>query len=175
MAVKRKRKPVVKSGKKTASRPPRLRSSLRQATARQAGQAATPVSVPKNRISTGKMREFKELLLKLRERLSGQIKVLRGESLKRNHSVVSEEDGTDAFDRQFALDLASSERDSLLEIDEALRRIEQGDYGVCERCRKLIKKSRLKALPFVKLCIRCKSELESGGTRFRPASALKTL
>ena len=103
---------------------------------------------------------YRKILLALRERLTGQMSVLRNESLTRNDSVVSEEDGTDAFDRQFALMLASSENDTVNEIDEALQRIETGYYGVCEECDKPIEKARLIALPSVRMCIKCKSNHE---------------
>ena len=73
-----------------------------------------------------------------------------------------EEDGTDAFERQFALDIARSENDSVFEIDEALRRLSEGDYGVCEECGCLIGKARLKALPFARMCIECKAKQETG-------------
>jgi RNA polymerase-binding transcription factor DksA len=107
------------------------------------------------------------MLLDMRERLSNQIAALKGDSLKREDSVNSMEDGTDAFERQFALTIASSEQQSLSAIDEALRRIDEGTYGVCEACGGLVERPRLKALPFVRLCIGCQSASEKGKARFR--------
>ena len=48
----------------------------------------------------------------------------------------------------FALSLLSQEQDALYEIDEALKRIEQGTYGICELCNKPILHARLEAIPF---------------------------
>src|SRR3989344_8575862 len=60
---------------------------------------------------------------------------------------------TDNFDREFSLDIASGEQVLLNRIDEALRKMEEGTYGVCENCEKPISSKRLKAVPYAKLCI----------------------
>lgn len=114
-------------------------------------------------------RVFRAKLLALREQLDRQINSLKEESLTRNDSVVSAEDGTDAFDRQMAINLASAENSSVLEIDDALRRIDEGAYGVCEECNGMIERVRLEALPFVRMCIKCQSNIEKNGTREPPA------
>ena len=67
---------------------------------------------------------------------------------------------TDNFDREFSLDLASTEQAILNRIDEALCKIAEGTYGVCENCSKLISFKRLKAVPSAKLCIKCKEDEE---------------
>ncbi len=112
--------------------------------------------------------DLRRVLLALRDRLTGQVAALQGASLESPDWVNLEEDGTDAFDRQFALKLASTEEDSLFEIDEALRRMDEGQYGVCEACEGAIEKPRLKALPFARLCIDCKSEQEKQERRNAP-------
>ena len=68
--------------------------------------------------------------------------------------------GSDAYDRDFALSMLSKEQGSLYEIDEALKRIEDGLYGVCEICEKPIKHDRLEALPFTRYTVDCQAELE---------------
>ncbi|MDX2081602.1 MAG: TraR/DksA C4-type zinc finger protein [Terrimicrobiaceae bacterium] len=68
--------------------------------------------------------------------------------------------GSDAYDRDFALSLLSQEQDSLYEIDEALKRIENGSYGVCEMSGKPIPHARLEALPFTRYTVECQAELE---------------
>lgn len=68
--------------------------------------------------------------------------------------------GSDAYDRDFALSLLSQEQDSLYEIDEALKRIEQGNYGNCEMSGKPIPHPRLEALPFTRYTVECQTELE---------------
>jgi len=54
---------------------------------------------------------------------------------------------TDLYDREFLLELAEGERETLYSLDEALKRIEDGSYGKCERCGYAITKQRLKAMP----------------------------
>jgi DnaK suppressor protein len=68
--------------------------------------------------------------------------------------------GSDAYDRDFALSLLSQEQDSLYEIDEALKRIENGTYGMCEMSGKTIPHARLEALPFTRYTVECQAELE---------------
>jgi RNA polymerase-binding transcription factor DksA len=68
--------------------------------------------------------------------------------------------GSDAYDRDFALSMLSKEQGSLYEIDEALKRIEDGTYGVCETCEKPIRHDRLEALPFTRYTVECQAELE---------------
>jgi RNA polymerase-binding transcription factor DksA len=68
--------------------------------------------------------------------------------------------GSDAYDRDFALSLLSQEQDALYEIDEALKRIELGTYGICELCNKPILHARLEAIPFARFTVDCQSQLE---------------
>ena len=68
--------------------------------------------------------------------------------------------GSDAYDRDFALSMLSKEQGSLYEIDEALKRIEDGSYGVCDICEKPIRHDRLEALPFTRYTVECQAELE---------------
>jgi RNA polymerase-binding protein DksA len=83
--------------------------------------------------------------------------------------------GSDAYDRDFALSLLSKEQDALYEIDEALKRIDNGTYGTCEMSGKPIPQARLEALPFARFTIECQAEYErevgSGGSR-RPLRSL---
>ncbi len=113
---------------------------------------------------------FKNHLLKLREKVTGHISFLADDTLNRVDDTPTE-DRTDDFDREFALNLVSSEHDALFEIDEALRRLEEGRYGVCESCSKHIERPRLQALPFAKMCVSCQTQNEKGRTKFRPFGA----
>jgi DnaK suppressor protein len=160
------RPPVRKQAKAEAGRkvPPK---PARKPADRHAAPAAAEAAAPKVRLSAKEKEDWRKTLLAMRDRLCGQIAALKGESLTREDAVVTEEDGTDAFDRQFALSLASSENEAVFQIDEALRRIEEGRYGVCQECSSLIEKPRLKALPFVRTCVKCQSKLEKGSVGFR--------
>ncbi len=68
--------------------------------------------------------------------------------------------GSDAYDRDFALSLLSQEQDALYEIDEALKRVDLGTYGVCEMSGKPIPHARLEAIPFARLTVECQSQIE---------------
>ena len=67
---------------------------------------------------------------------------------------------TDSYDREFSLGIASSEHKVLYEIEDSLKRIEDGSYGMCESCTKPVAKTRLKALPYTRLCKKCQEKLE---------------
>ena len=124
---------------------------------------AAPRALPKTlRFSDKDLEGFRKELLALRDRLTGQVARMRQDSLKRDDEVNLEEDGTDAFDRLFALERAGSDQDIIFTIDESIRAIDEGKYGVCEGCANLIEKPRLHALPFAKNCIKCQSDMERG-------------
>jgi DnaK suppressor protein len=69
----------------------------------------------------------------------------------------SGEGGTVTVDRERDLALSAQALAAVGEIDAALQRIDNGTYGSCERCHQAIPKPRLKALPFARLCVACKS------------------
>ncbi|MEZ5405982.1 MAG: TraR/DksA C4-type zinc finger protein [Verrucomicrobiia bacterium] len=68
--------------------------------------------------------------------------------------------GSDAYEKDFALSLLSQEQDSLNEIEDALQRIEDGSYGICEKSGKTIPKARLEALPWARFTVECQAEME---------------
>jgi RNA polymerase-binding transcription factor DksA len=80
--------------------------------------------------------------------------------------------GSDAYDRDFALSVLAKEQDALYEIEQALRRIEKGAYGICELSGDKIPQARLEAIPFARLTVECQArwEQEYGNQRFRPKS-----
>jgi DnaK suppressor protein len=70
-------------------------------------------------------------------------------------------DGSDAFMRLQNLSQVDSHNRIVQKIDEALRRIADGTYGICEVCGQLIRKPRLVNLPFVHTCMECQTAMES--------------
>ena len=86
---------------------------------------------------------------------SEAISSINRDSLSQNERDPSLSDqGTDTFDREFALNQLSSEQDILFEIDEAIRRIENGTYGIYEMTNEQINIERLEALPYVRHSIK---------------------
>jgi len=83
--------------------------------------------------------------------------------------------GSDAYDRDFALSLLSQEQDALYEIDEALKRIELGSYGVCEMSGKPIPHARLEAIPFARYTVDCQSQLEKQNKLMRTRQPVTSL
>jgi DnaK suppressor protein len=113
-------------------------------------------------------RQQKEKLLQLRDAMVDSMAGVAQDTL-RSRAEGSEasafgmhqaDAGSDAYDRDFALSLLSQEQDALYEIDQALKRIELGTYGVCEMSGKQIPRARLEAIPFARFTVECQSQLE---------------
>ncbi len=83
--------------------------------------------------------------------------------------------GSDAYDRDFALSLLSQEQDALYEIDQALKRIELGTYGICEMSGKPILHARLEAIPFARFTVECQSQLEKQNKASRVRQSVTSL
>ncbi len=83
--------------------------------------------------------------------------------------------GSDAYDRDFALSLLSQEQDALYEIDQALKRIELGSYGICEMSGKPISHARLEAIPFARFTVECQSQLEKQNKASRVRQSVTSL
>ncbi len=117
-------------------------------------------------------------LLELRERLLSQMSGLAKESAEEinSYSLHMADSGTDNFDRDFALSLLSSDQDAIYEIDEALKRIQKGTYGICELTGKPIPKARLEAIPWTRFTVEAQAQLEKeGALRQRRLGTLGTI
>jgi len=91
----------------------------------------------------------------------------QSESAKATLSNSSEhiaDAATDSFDRDCALALLSSSQNALYEIDQALNRIVEGTYGICELSGQNIELERLRAIPWTRFCTTAQAQLESHGT-----------
>jgi DnaK suppressor protein len=107
-------------------------------------------------------------LLELRDHFLDQMQSVAQDSLRsraenNEASAVGQHQadaGSDAYEKDFALSLLSQEQDALYEIEEALKRIEVGTYGVCEMSNKAIPHARLEAIPFARFTVECQQQLE---------------
>jgi len=123
-------------------------------------KVAATTEPKKPRFNKADLDLFKVELLNMRDRITGQSGSMRNDALKRTDEINPEEDGTDAFMRLQTLEQVSSQHQIIANINESLRSIEKGTYGVCETCGELINKPRLMVLPFAHNCIKCQSEME---------------
>jgi RNA polymerase-binding transcription factor DksA len=143
---------IAKSGKKVKS------SSVRRG---------------KTKFKVEEKRRFKERLLAIRINIKNQINSLATNNLKRSQyesevEFRSQEQGTDNYNRDFALTRVSLVQNILFEINEALSRLKLGTFGICEDCGATIEKARLVTLPYSRLCVHCQSQAEKNGQKIHP-------
>ena len=107
--------------------------------------------------------EMKKILLQLKEEAYEEI----GKAVKSSAEKLTNEPSGDIYDqasnerdRELLLLLGDREREKVRNIDEALARLDEGEYGICEDCEEEIPLGRLKAMPFARLCVKCKTDLE---------------
>jgi RNA polymerase-binding transcription factor DksA len=127
------------------------------------------------KLSKEEAAKYRRLLVELRDHLIDGVNFLASDNLKRTsrdtsgelsgYSLHMADAGTDNFDREFALSLVSNEQEALYEIEESLKRLDAGTFGICEMCEKPIRKERLEAVPFAKNCVQCQSLLEKDRRR----------
>jgi len=115
---------------------------------------------------------FKKILLERRDLLSSDADSIEEGALNKSGNGMSGElsnvpfhmadVGTENYDREFSLGILENEQEELREIDEALERLDQGSYGMCEACGMDIPLARLRALAYARMCIECKEKQEAG-------------
>jgi len=127
---------------------------------------------PKARLSAADLEHFRELLLRKRREILGNVSEIEGEALRKSRLDASgdlssmpihmADLGTDNFEQEFSLELMDSERRLLDEIEAALNRIETGTYGICEGTGKPISKARLEAQPWARYSVEYAKRVEEG-------------
>ncbi len=120
----------------------------------------------KSPLPAKEQRELRERLISERRDLQTQYDDIEQSTFSTDQSDLTGEMGFDeeyadagtaTFERERDLSLVNNLRDLMDRIDKALAKMEQGTYGLCDRCGKPIEKARLKALPYAALCVACKS------------------
>lgn len=124
----------------------------------------------KKKFSKKELKDFKKLILKRKEEVLDDLRHITDDTLKKSQKEASgdisgytyhmADVATDNYDREFSLGLASNERRTLYELDDALKRIEDATFGFCDDCKSTIAKIRLKAVPSARLCIKCQKKRE---------------
>ncbi len=126
-------------------------------------------------MTRAEMEAFRQRLMTLAYRLSGDMSELQHETLR---GVGGEAGGglsdvpthlgdlgTDTFEEDLDLDLLGKEEGILAEVNAALARLDQGVFGRCERCRGEIARDRLQALPYARYCLACARQAEGQAAR----------
>lgn len=122
----------------------------------------------KTSLSKKELTHFRTLLLLKRSELVGDLNSIETEALRSNDGDISHmpihmaDIGSDTYEQDFMLGLAENDRQLLREIDEALQRIEDRTFGVCQLTGNMIGAARLEAKPWAKYSIEAKRLLESG-------------
>ena len=159
-------KKVTTVAKKAAPAPKKAAPAPKKAPVKKAPVAPKRPTVGPYAKEPKFLEEQRLLLLEERAIYKGQAVDLRAEAdslaLEREPGDVqfdeeSGEGGTVTVDRERNLALSAQASAAVEEIDDALRKIERKTYGGCERCYQAIPKARLRALPFARLCVACKS------------------
>ncbi|MFL6515344.1 MAG: TraR/DksA family transcriptional regulator [Chthoniobacterales bacterium] len=190
----KKKAPAAKSAphKKAPAHAPAAQKPAKKAAAKgaaKAGKSQQPDPMPllgtnhRERRLDPFVKKQKENLLQLRDAMVDSMAGVAQDTL-RSRAEGSEasafgmhqaDAGSDAYDRDFALSLLSQEQDALYEIDQALKRIEMGTYGVCEMSGKQIPKARLEAIPFARFTVECQSQLEKQNKASRVRQSVTSL
>ena len=117
----------------------------------------------KTAVSKKELDDLRERLLAEQAELQEQLTTIEEQSFAASQSELSGEvsfdeenadAGTFTFERERDLSIENNVRDLMRKIEQALARMDEGTYGICSRCGKPIEKARLKALPYVDLCIK---------------------
>lgn len=123
----------------------------------------------KSPLTKAKLDKYRLLLLAKRAELFGDVVSMENEALRSESSDLSNtpqhiaEQGSENYDQTLSLNLAAQDRRLIKEIDEALKRIEDGTYGLCELTNLPIPEDRLDVLPWARYTIEAARELENRG------------
>jgi len=122
----------------------------------------------KSKLTKKDLLEYRKLITKRKDEIKNALEHISEETLKKSQKDAAgdisgytfhmADVATDTYDREFSLGIASNERQMLYELDDALKRIEDGSFGICEDCKNAIAKTRLKAVVHARLCLACQEK-----------------
>lgn len=157
-----KKKKTVKTKKKTAPKTSSKRTGVKKIKKRR----------PRSKLSAKDLAYFRELLIEKLKEILGSVNHIEAEALKTSRldstgdlssmPIHMADLGSDNYEQEFALGLMDSERKIVNEISEALKRIENLSYGICEGTGEPIPKVRLKGIPWTRYCVQYAEMLEKG-------------
>ncbi|MEN6307841.1 MAG: TraR/DksA C4-type zinc finger protein [Anaerohalosphaeraceae bacterium] len=172
-ATRAERKPSVAKKAVNNTKPPK--DNPEASTPKKAAASAVPKAVQgstKTYLSPEKLAYFRQLLLDKLHQLTGDVDSIETEALRKNSAdsagnlstmpIHMADIGSDTFEQDFALGLMSGERKIVADILAALKRIQDGTYGICEGTGKPIPITRLEACPWARYCVEYATKLEKG-------------
>ena len=169
--------PKKKSSKSAAKRAATKKKvvSKKKAATKKKTTAKKPAASKKQYYSKADLKKIREGLVKKKARILEELMSLRGHSVNKSIKDASgdlssytfhmADMATDLYDREFSLEMAEGERERLFDLDDAIKRIDEGTYGKCDMCDKHISKQRLKVMPQAQYCIKCQEEVEKSEGR----------
>jgi DnaK suppressor protein len=106
--------------------------------------------------------KYKKRLLEKKEEIIAKLSEFYSESKEVESGIAQDiaDKAESSYTKEFLLSLSDAERKRLFLIDEALKRIEKNEYGICQMCQKTISKKRLNAVPWAPHCIECQEKAE---------------
>lgn len=129
----------------------------------------------KKSYSKAELKKIRKTLIEKKAEILEELLKLKGETLNKSSKEASgdlsgysfhmADMATDLYNREFSLELAEGERERLFALDEAIKRIDEGIYGMCDMCGGQITKQRLKVMPQAKYCIKCQEKEEKNAGR----------
>ena len=125
----------------------------------------------KSKFSTDELEHFKAKLLEKREELIGVVEEFKKEAMRKTMKSDETGDltnmpthiadiGSDIFEQEMNLGQMEREREIIRQIDEAIERIADKKYGICENDNRVISKQRLEAVPWARYCLECEAKVE---------------
>ena len=125
-------------------------------------------------LSKKQLETYRDLLLKIKAQIVKNVDSLESDNLNSNkesagdlssYSIHMADMGTDTYDKELAMNVAGSEQDILYQIDQALDRIANETYGICEMHKDSIPVTRLNAIPWTSYCKEAQEKIEKEGRK----------
>jgi len=115
-------------------------------------------------LNAQQLKSFRQLLITERVKFANEIRAIAQDAQRSPRDASGDLSGytvhmadmsADTYERELSMNMVSKEQEILYQIDDALKRMDDGAYGLCQTCNRPISMSRLKAVPYALLCIEC--------------------
>jgi RNA polymerase-binding protein DksA len=125
-------------------------------------------------LSKDQLKHFRQLLITERAKFANEIRSIAQDASKSPREASGDLSGytvhmadmsADTYERELSMNMVSNEQEILYQIDDALKRLDDGSFGICQQCSQPITMSRLKVVPYASLCINCQRVKEQKNTK----------